>query len=84
MQKNYIKGDLENTDRPVSQLLVTHTTSEFSVLTPGNVQKHGVPCLPFRSTACPIGWLPDHACIVSHKHIHYDFSYTLLYSLNIH
>lgn len=84
MQKNHIKGDLENTDRPVGQLLATHTTSEFSVLTCRNIQKHDVPCLPFRSTVCHIGWLPGHACIFSHKHKHYVIYYTLLYLLSIH
>lgn len=63
----HIKGDVERADSSAGQLQVTHTTSEFSVLTSGNVQEHGVPCFLFRSTVFQVGWSPGHACIFSHS-----------------
>lgn len=57
------KGNLESADSPAGQLLANHATAEFSVLTRGNAQEHGVPCFLFRSTVCQLGWLPGHAYI---------------------
>lgn len=57
------KGNLERADSPAGQLLATRATAEFSVLTRGNAQKHGVPCFLFRSAACQLGWPPGHSYI---------------------
>lgn len=54
MQK-HIEGDIENADSSAGQLRVTHATSEFSILTSGTTQEHGVPCLLFRSAVLMVG-----------------------------
>lgn len=51
MQK-HIKGDIENAGSSAGQLPATHAASEFSVLTFGTTQEHGVPHFLFTSTAC--------------------------------
>lgn len=47
--------------------MATHATAEFSVLTRGNAQEHGVPCFLFRSAVCQLGWPPGRAYIFSYK-----------------
>lgn len=47
-RKKHIKGDWENADLSLGQLLVSYTTSEFSALT----SDHDVPFLLFRSAVC--------------------------------
>lgn len=54
--KKHVKGDTERAD----QLLTTRTTSECSV----GLQEHVAHFL-FRSAVCQVGWLPEHACILS-------------------
>ena len=38
----HLKGDVQGTDMSAGQLWATHTALEFSALTSGNTQEHGV------------------------------------------
>lgn len=50
----------------LGQLPATHTTSELSVLTSGNIQEHGAPSFLFGREVCHVGRPPGHACIFSY------------------
>lgn len=39
MWKTHIKEDVESADSPAGQILATHPTSEFSVLTPESTEE---------------------------------------------
>lgn len=66
MQKNHVKGDMEDEDTSAGQQTATTATSEFSVVTYGNPQDQGLPGFLLRRAVCQVGWLPGHACYLLH------------------